>query len=322
MRISVKQEQFKLTKPFTISRGTRQVASVLTIKIELGDAVGLGECVPYAHYGESMDGVRDAILSLRPPFDRNELQYLLPPGAARNAVDCALWDLEAKQSGTAVWKLAGLESPLPVLTACTVSLDVPSAMRDEAKQLAKFPLLKVKLGGGSGDIERLKAVRAGAPDARLIVDANEGWNERNLDDFAQDMTRLGVEMIEQPLPAASDRCLAKKDYPITVCADESCLGVDSFEKLSNGYGIINIKLDKTGGLTEALALKKLAQSRGYKIMVGCMMGSSLAMAPALLVAQGADVVDLDGPLKLAEDRPVALKYNGAMVVPPSAGLWG
>ena len=283
---------------------------------------GFGECVPYARYGETLDGVRRTIESLEPPFDRMELQSLLPPGAARNAVDCALWDLEAKQSGRPVWELAGLSAPEPMTTAYTISLDAPDAMRSESAEHCEFPLLKIKLGGGPEDLERLSAVRDGAPAARLIVDANEGWSDSEFRNLAPELLQLGVEMVEQPLPAGADQDLAAKNCPIPVCADESCHGVASFADLPAGYAMINIKLDKTGGLTEALELSSRARDSGYQIMTGCMVGSSLAMAPALLAAQGAQIVDLDGPLLLAEDQPVPLSYEKGIVHPADPALWG
>ena len=325
MRLTVETEVFPLAKAFTISRGSRTEARVLTVTIEADGARGRGECVPYARYGETLESVRAQILSLPAKLDRAALQRLLPAGAARNAVDCALWDLEAKRSGRRVWELAGLAAPRPQVTAYTLSLEAPAAMRAEAARQAERPLLKVKLGGaegGTGDLERIEAVRAGAPAARIVVDANEGWTPASYPTLAPALVRLGVELVEQPLPAAVDDALRGLDRPLPVCADESCHARASLAGLAGKYDMVNIKLDKAGGLTEALALRAAAEAAGFGIMVGCMVGSSLAMAPALLVAQGAAVVDLDGPLLLAEDRPAGLVYDGAGVHPPAPELWG
>jgi L-alanine-DL-glutamate epimerase-like enolase superfamily enzyme len=325
MRLTVETEVFPLAKAFTISRGSRTEARVLTVTIEADGARGRGECVPYARYGETLESVRAQILSLPAKLDRAALQRLLPAGAARNAVDCALWDLEAKRAGRRVWELAGLPAPAPQVTAYTLSLEAPAAMRAEAARQAERPLLKVKLGGaegGTGDLERIEAVRAGAPAARIVVDANEGWTPASYPTLAPALVRLGVELVEQPLPAAVDDALRGLDRPLPVCADESCHARASLAGLAGKYDMVNIKLDKAGGLTEALALRAAAEAAGFGIMVGCMVGSSLAMAPALLVAQGAAVVDLDGPLLLAEDRPAGLVYDGAGVHPPAPELWG
>jgi len=325
MRLTVETEVFPLAKAFTISRGSRTEARVLTVTIEADGARGRGECVPYSRYGETLESVRAQILSLPAKLDRAALQRLLPAGAARNAVDCALWDLEAKRAGRRVWELAGLPAPAPQVTAYTLSLEAPAAMRAEAARQAERPLLKVKLGGaegGTGDLERIEAVRAGAPAARIVVDANEGWTPASYPTLAPALVRLGVELVEQPLPAAVDDALRGLDRPLPVCADESCHARASLAGLAGKYDMVNIKLDKAGGLTEALALRAAAEAAGFGIMVGCMVGSSLAMAPALLVAQGAAVVDLDGPLLLAEDRPAGLVYDGAGVHPPAPELWG
>ncbi|MBC7137304.1 MAG: dipeptide epimerase [Defluviimonas sp.] len=321
MRITVTPETFRLAERFTISRGSRTEAQVLTVRIEDGEAAGRGECVPYARYGESMASVAGQIAALPERFDRRELQDLLPAGAARNAVDCALWDLEAKQAGRRVWDLAGLPAPGPVVTAYTLSLDEPERMRAQAAKNAHRPLLKIKLGTPN-DMARLAAVRAGAPDTPLIVDANEGWTTEIYADLAPHLVRMGVKLVEQPLPAGADEMLAEIARPLPVCADESCHDRHSLEGIAGKYDFVNIKLDKTGGLTEALALRDMAQVQGYGVMVGCMVGSSLAMAPAVLLAQGAEYVDLDGPLLLAEDRDNALRYDDAGVHPPGAALWG
>jgi L-alanine-DL-glutamate epimerase-like enolase superfamily enzyme len=321
MRIKVTRNVFRLAQVFTISRGSRTEAQVLTVHVSDGAAQGWGECVPYARYGETLDSVTDEIEGLPDTFDRADLAQLLPAGAARNAVDCALWDLEAKRAGQRVWSLAGLATPGPHITAYTLSLDSPGAMQAQAALNAHRPLLKIKLGTPD-DMPRLEAVRAGAPDARIIVDANEGWSADIYADLAPHLVRLGVDLVEQPLPAGEDDALIGLDRPVPVCADESCHDRASLPALRGKYDMVNIKLDKTGGLTEALALRSAAIAQGYGIMVGCMVGSSLAMAPAVLLAQGAAVVDLDGPLLLAEDRDTPLTFDAAGVHPPDAALWG
>ncbi len=321
MRRTVTRDVFALARAFTISRGSRTHARVLTVTLEAGGAVGRGECVPYPRYGESLESVEAQIACLPERFDRDALQTLLPPGAARNAVDCALWDLEAKRTGRPVWELAGLPEPGPEITAYTLSLDTPDAMRAQAAENAHRPLLKVKLGTPD-DLPRLEAVRDGAPDPRLILDANEGWSAADYARLAPALARLGVEMVEQPLPAGADEGLAGAERPVPLCADESCHDRASLPALRGKYDMVNIKLDKTGGLTEALALRAAALADGYRIMVGCMIGSSLAMAPAILVAQGAAVTDLDGPLLLAEDRAPTLTFDERGVHPAPRDLWG
>lgn len=321
MEVKVSEDIFALAQVFTIARGSRTQAEVLTVRIAEGGHVGQGECVPYARYGETMQSVRAQIEGLPASLSRAALYDLLPAGAARNAVDCALWDLEAKQAGTRVWSMMGLPEPGPEVTAYTLSLDTPETMRAQAAKNAHRPLLKIKLGTPD-DMPRLEAVRAGAPDARIIVDANEGWSAAIYADLAPHLGRLGVAMVEQPLPAGADEALRGMARPIPVCADESCHDRASLPDLAGKYDMVNIKLDKTGGLTEAMALRDAAQGLGYDVMVGCMVGSSLAMAPATVVAQGAAVVDLDGPLLLAEDRSEPLKFDAAGVHPPRAALWG
>ena len=322
MKITPRAEEFRLAETFTISRGSRDVASVLIVSIEDGAWTGHGECVPYARYGETMDGVAAAISEIEPPVGRMALQELMPPGAARNALDCALWDLEAKAAGRRVWDIAGLQAPKPVETAFTLSLDSPDRMEAAARRHAQRPLLKIKLGGGDDDMARLEAVRRGAPTAPIIVDANEGWTADLYSELAPHLVRLGVKLVEQPLPVGGDDLLSEIERPLPVCADESCHDRASLPGLSGKYDVVNIKLDKTGGLTEALALRAEAQLAGFGIMVGCMVGTSLAMAPALLVAQGVGYVDLDGPLLLAEDRAPPLAYDADGLHPPEAALWG
>ncbi|HBS50789.1 MAG TPA: dipeptide epimerase [Rhodobacteraceae bacterium] len=321
MQIDVTRDVFKLAQVFTISRGSRSEAQVLTVHLRDGDHVGRGECVPYARYDETLDSVEAQIRGLPGDVTRDSLAEMLPAGAARNAVDCALWDLEAKRAGKRAWELAGLAAPGPEITAYTLSLDAPEAMRAQAAANAHRPLLKIKLGTPD-DMPRLEAVRAGAPDARIIIDANEGWSAEVYADLAPHLLRLGVELVEQPLPAGEDEALLGIDRPVPLCADESCHDRASLPALKGKYDVVNIKLDKTGGLTEALALRDAARPQGFGVMVGCMVGSSLAMAPATLVAQGAQVVDLDGPLLLAEDRETPLRFDAAGVHPPEPALWG
>ncbi len=321
MDIEITRDVFRLAQVFTISRGSRSEAHVLTVTVTEGGHKGWGECVPYARYGETLDSVSDQIAGLPAMFDRAGLYDLLPAGAARNAVDCAMWDLAAKQAGKRVWDLTGLEPPRPQITAYTLSLETPEVMQAQAAQNAHRPLLKIKLGTPD-DMPRLEAVRKGAPAARIIVDANEGWSADVYTDLAPHLVRLGVDLVEQPLPAGEDDALIGMARPVPVCADESCHDRASLAALKGKYDVVNIKLDKTGGLTEALALKDAALAQGYGVMVGCMVGSSLAMAPAVLVAQGAAVVDLDGPLLLAEDREHALTFDENGVHPPDAALWG
>ena len=319
--ISIERDRFKLAEVFTISRGSRTEAQVLTVRITRDGITGQGECVPYARYDETLDSVAAEIAALPEDVTRDSLQSLLPAGAARNAVDCALWDHAAKSAGKRVWDLAGLPAPGPEITAYTLSLASPEEMEAQARKHAFRPLLKIKLGTPD-DMPRLEAVRRGAPTSTIIVDANEGWSAEVYSDLAPHLVRLGVALVEQPLPAGEDDALIGMERPVPVCADESCHDRTSLPKLAGKYDVVNIKLDKTGGLTEALALRDEAVKQGYQVMVGCMVGSSLAMAPATLVAQGAMITDLDGPLLLAEDRAQPLLFDDAGVHPPVAALWG
>ncbi len=319
--LSVAHESFRLAEAFTISRGSRTEANVLTVNVREAERIGRGECVPYARYDETMESVAAQIAALPQDISRLDLQNALPAGAARNAVDCALWDLAAKKEGRRAWDIAGQASPSPVVTAFTLSLDTPENMEAAARRHAHRPLLKIKLGTPD-DMARLEAVRRGAPKTDIIVDANEGWSADVYSDLAPHLVRLGVLLVEQPLPAGSDDMLAEIKRPLPVCADESCHDRASLPGLKGKYDIVNIKLDKTGGLTEALALKSAAQQEGYGIMIGCMVGTSLAMAPAMLLVEDALVVDLDGPLLLAEDREPPLKFDADGVHAPSAELWG
>jgi L-alanine-DL-glutamate epimerase-like enolase superfamily enzyme len=290
-----------------------------------GEFRGRGECVPYPRYGESVDSVVGALEAMRGAvfsgLDRRELQQAMPPGAARNALDAAFWDLDAKRDDRRAADIAGIGALKPVVTAYTLGLDTPERMGEAAAAQRARPLLKLKLTG-DGDLERVRAVRANAPASRLIVDANEGWTARHFAELAPVLAALGVELIEQPLPAGDDDALAELPHPIPVCADEACHVAADLGRLVGKYDAINIKLDKTGGLTEALELAKAARERGFALMVGCMIGTSLAMAPAMLVAQQASVVDLDAPLLLAADRNRGLRYDGSLVYPPEPSLWG
>jgi len=323
--LEISLESWPVAGRFTIARGSRTEARVIVAEIADGPHTGRGECVPYARYGESMESVEAAIRSLafdiRNGLQRTDLQKLLPAGAARNALDCALWDLEAKISGRRAWELAGLPPPMPVTTAFTISLGTPEEMAEAARATAQRPLLKIKLGA-EGDEARLAAVRAAAPQVRLIVDANEGWTENNLAANIRACVAAGVELIEQPLPAQADDALSGIERPVPICADESVHDRAGLADLADRYDAINVKLDKTGGLTEALALTEEAAALGFRIMIGCMVGTSLAMAPALLLAARARAVDLDGPLLLSRDRQNGLKYEGSTVHPPEPGLWG
>ncbi len=319
--ISVSQDTFRLAQVFTISRGSRTEARVITAGITRGGVTGWGECVPYARYGETVESVAAQIAGLPADIDRIALQSALPAGAARNAVDCALWDLQAKIAGTRVWELLGLPAPQPVVTAYTLSLDTPDAMREAARTHAHRPILKIKLGTPD-DMPRLEAVRQGAPNAKILIDANEGWTAGIYADLAPHLIRLGVALVEQPLPAGQDDMLAEIARPLPVAADEACHDRSSLAKLRGKYDVVNIKLDKTGGLTEALALREQAIAQGFGIMVGCMVGSSLAIAPATILAQGAAHVDLDAPLLLAEDRPHPMFYDASGVHAPPRDLWG
>ncbi|MBP2298179.1 N-acetyl-D-Glu racemase DgcA [Azospirillum picis] len=327
IRLTVSREAFPIRGAFRISRGAKTEAHVVVAEVSDGEHRGRGECVPYARYGESVDGVAAALEAMAEAvaggLDRQALSRAMAPGAARNALDCALWDLEAKRSGMPVWRLAGLDRPPePLVTCYTLSVDEPAAMAEAARgRAARHPLLKMKLTG-DGDLERVAAVRAAAPAARLVVDANEGWTLDQLHRFAPVLAGLGVEMIEQPLPAGRDEALRGIDCPVPLGADESCHGLESLERLRGLYRVVNVKLDKTGGLTEALAMTRAARASGFEVMVGCMVATSLAMAPAVLAGQGARWVDLDGPLLLARDREPGLVYDGAVLQPPAPELWG
>ncbi|MEC9345337.1 MAG: N-acetyl-D-Glu racemase DgcA [Pseudomonadota bacterium] len=325
-QLTFAREVWPIRGTFRISRGTKTTAEVLVVTLGQDGATGRGECVPYRRYGETFEKVEQQIAAaadaVRDGATRADLTGLMIAGAARNAVDCALWDLEAKLAGKPVHQLAGLAPPKALVTAFTVTLDEPEKMAEVAARQAHRPLLKLKLGTADGDIARAAAVRAAAPDSTLVVDANEGWQAAQLPELFRAFADLGVKMVEQPLPAGNDAALADVERLVPVCADESCHASDSVAGLKGRYDIVNIKLDKTGGLTEALILRDAARAAGFGVMVGCMVATSLAMAPALLVAQGADFVDVDGPLMLSEDRVPGLRFDGSTVHPAGPDLWG
>jgi L-Ala-D/L-Glu epimerase len=325
LTLSIAAERWPIAGAFTISRGAKTEATVVVVELSDGTHRGRGECVPYARYSESVESVSAQIEALRARLtaglSRSDLQGAMPPGAARNALDCAFWDLEAKHSGRPVHELAGLPAPQPVTTAFTISLAAPEEMAKATAKAAHRALLKIKLGG-PGDPERIAAVRAAAPAATLIVDANEGWAEDNLTGNLAACAKAGVVLVEQPLPEGHDGALAEFKRPIPVCADESAHGLTSLPALAGRYDAVNIKLDKAGGLTGALAMAAEAERLGFTLMAGSMVATSLSVAPAVLVAQRARFVDLDGPLLLAGDRPNRLDYRDSLVYPATPALWG
>jgi L-alanine-DL-glutamate epimerase-like enolase superfamily enzyme len=325
LSLSVSIERFALKVPFVIARGAKTHATVVAVTLSDGSATGRGECTPYARYGETPEGVARAIEAAgRIPgvlSSRSSLLTSLPPGAARNALDCALWDFEAKSSGISAAERLGL-APLSGLDTCfTLSLDSPEAMARAAVAADAHTLLKLKLGGAD-DIERMKAVRNARPDARLVADANEAWSDDLLAPFLAVAAEAGFELVEQPLPAGADALLARVARPLPVCADESVHTTADIAALKSRYDAVNIKLDKAGGLTEALTMRAAARDAGLRVMVGSMVATSLAVAPAFLVAQSADWIDLDGPLLLATDREPSLNFERGKLQPPSARLWG
>jgi L-alanine-DL-glutamate epimerase-like enolase superfamily enzyme len=318
-------ERFPIAGSFTISRGAKTEADVVCCILTDGRVTGRGECVPYKRYGESIESVVAQIEAMKTALESglstDQLQHVMPYGAARNAVDCALHDLEAKTTGRRVAETLGISAPKPLETAYTISLGDPDTMAANAQQWAHRSLLKIKVGTGD-DESRIRAVRAAAPRSKIILDANEGWTDDNLERHLRICAELGISLIEQPLPQGHDGLLARIQRPVPVCADESVHATSDLAGLKDRYDAINIKLDKAGGLTEALRMKAEARRLGFQIMVGCMVGTSLAMAPAVLLAQDADYVDLDGPLLLARDREPALTYSASMVFPPDPSLWG
>jgi L-Ala-D/L-Glu epimerase len=325
LELRAKVESWAIDGAFTISRGAKREAVVVIAEASDGRFAGRGECVPYARYGETPEGVLEAVLAmagaLRNGVSRQELQQLMPRGAARNAIDCALWDYEAKARGASAASIAGMDALRPALTCHTISLGNPDVMAAKAASLRDYPLLKLKLGG-AGDAERIAAVRAARPEARLVADANEGWAIEDAERLFAACAEAGVELVEQPFPAGADEALGRVTRLVPVCADESVHGADDFERLRDRYDAVNIKLDKAGGLTAALEQVSKARELGFKIMAGCMVGTSLSMAPAMLVAQAAHWADLDGPLLLAEDRQPGLGFRGPLILPPSPELWG
>lgn len=324
--IKIEVEHFPIAGTFRIARGAKTEAVVIVCNVGDGKVIGRGECVPYARYDETVESVMAEIEHMRAAIEagisRDELAATFPAGAARNAVDCALWDLEAKSEQRRAYEIMGTRPPRPLITTQTISLGTPEEMAEQARRHASRPVLKFKVGMPDGDAERIEAVRDAAPNSKLILDANEGWTEQNLEENLRVAARLGVALIEQPLPAGKDSMLAEVSHAVPICADESLHTRAELHKLFGLYDAVNIKLDKTGGLTEALALKAEAERLGFAIMVGCMVGTSLAMAPAVLLAQGAAFVDLDGPLLLARDRAPGLTYEDALVHPPSPEVWG
>ena len=325
LMLTVAAERWPILGSFAISRGAKTEAAVVVAELSDGNVRGRGECVPYARYGETIEGVTAALEATRPQFqlglDRAGLQRVMPAGAARNALDCALWDLAAKRTGRPAYALAGLPAPGPVTTAYTISLAEPAIMAQAAKRAAHRALLKIKLGA-DGDPARIRAVRVAAPNAMLIVDANEGWNDSNLAGNLDACAQAGVALVEQPWPDGREDILRRMKRPVPVCADESVHDRASLPTLVGKYDAINIKLDKTGGLTEALAMLADAERENFTIMIGCMVATSLAMAPAVLLAQMAGFIDLDGPLLLSKDRADGLRYVDSLVYPPSPALWG
>lgn len=319
MHFTCRSEAWPIAGRFTIARGSKTEAHVIYVEVTDGTHRGHGEAVPYARYGETVEGALAALDAAHAAIEAGQTPALT--GAAANALDCALWDLRAKASGVPAWKAAGLRSFSPLKTAYTLSLDTPEAMGAQAAANARRPLLKLKIGGPD-DLSRVEAVRRNAPKTRLIVDANEGLTLDSLKALAPELQRLGVVLIEQPLKAGEDDALEGYKCPVPLCADESLHTRAELDRCARFYDAVNIKLDKTGGLTEALALKQAAKDKGLRIMVGCMVATSLSMAPAMIVAQGADFVDLDGPLLLAKDREHGLKVTGSMLEPPEPALWG
>src|SRR5437870_4859128 len=322
--IEAREEVWPLKQPFRISRGSRTEARVVVVTVTDGQHSGRGEAVPIKRYNQSVASVLAQVESITGDtnLDRHRIQGLLAAGAARNALDCSLWDLEAKKSGKRVWELANVPMVPEVETSFTISLDTPAAMAAVAKSSAAAPILKLKLGGDDVDLARVEAVREAAPATRLLIDANESWSPARYQKIAPALRGLRVELIEQPFPADADEILETLDHPIPVCADESCHTSADLPRLTNRYEMINVKLDKTGGLTEALLVCARARESGFKILIGCMVGTSLGMAPARVLASAADYVDLDGPLLLARDRDHALTYENNRIGLPSRQLWG
>jgi L-Ala-D/L-Glu epimerase len=325
LEMKIAPETWALRSVFRIARGARTHAQVVTLTLKADGAIGRGECVPYARYNETSDSVIAQLEAIRPEIEAGidiaTAQTLLPAGAARNALDCALWDLEAKKTGKRVWQLAGMAAPKPVLTAYTISLDEPDIMAKAALAAIGRPLLKVKIGG-AGDIDRVRAIVKVRPDARLIVDANEGLSEDSLPQLLAQARDLNIDVIEQPFASKQDYRLGQVAAPIAICADESFHTSADIEHLLQNYDAVNVKLDKAGGFTEGLKAVREARAAGLRVMVGCMVGTSLVTAPAVLLAQLADWTDLDGPLLLDKDRDPGLYYDGSILHPSTPEVWG
>jgi L-Ala-D/L-Glu epimerase len=317
------EETWPIAGKFVISRGAKTEARVVTVSLSKDGMTGNGEGVPYPRYNETAAASLNALENLKPLIEggmtRQELASLAIPMSARNALDCAMWDLEAKSGNTSVSRLAGLPEPRSVVTAFTISLGDPGEMAAAASKAAHLPLLKLKLGG-SGDAARIRKVRAAVPRARLVIDANEAWQPNEITDLLKICAGEGVELVEQPLPAGQDELLKDIEHPVPICADESAHGSEGLASLVGKYDAVNIKLDKTGGLTPAIAMARAAQEMNLRIMIGCMVSTSLSMAPALLLAHLADWVDLDGPLILVRDRDKGLIYENGVIMP--GRVWG
>ena len=325
MQVEFRQVDWPFASTFRIAYRAQSTAETVWVELKEGTLTGRGEGMCVFYHGETIDSLLAQLTAVKDDLvkgiSRAQLQELLPPGGARNAVDCALWDLEAKRAGHRAWTLAGINSVQPLLTAYTLSMDSPEAMGKAAAAVPKYSLLKLKLSGQE-DIERVSAVRKARADVEIIVDANQSWSERHLHELIPPLAQLGVKLIEQPLLAGQDDALAGFTSPIPICADESCQTTESLPSLIGKYQYVNIKLDKTGGLTEALRLAHAAQAAGFKLMVGCMAGSSLGMAPAFLIGQLCSVIDLDGPLLAASDVPHPIRYEGSQMQVPPVTLWG
>ena len=324
LTIEAKEEIWPLKEPFRISRGTRTEAQIVAVTVSDGEHNGRGECVPARRYNQSTASVLAQVESIKAKgtLDRQDLQKQLPAGAARNALDCALWDLEAKISGKRVWELANLQIVPEVETSFTISLDTPEKMGAAARANANLPILKLKLGGDDPDLARVAAVREAAPSVRLLIDANESWSPEHYQGIVPGLKQLGVEFIEQPFPSHADEVLKTLDHPIPVCADESCHTTADLSRLTNRYEAVNVKLDKTGGLTGALRLCERARERGFKLLIGCMVCTSLGIAPARVLASFANWIDLDGPLLLARDRDYPVPYENGRIGFPPREQWG
>jgi L-Ala-D/L-Glu epimerase / N-acetyl-D-glutamate racemase len=325
MEVEIRRVDWPFKSEFRIAYETRAHAETVQVELRDGGHVGRGEALGVSYHGETADSIREQLMAvekeLRDGISRDRLQAILPPGGARNAIDCALWDLEAKRLGRRAWVLAGIGSVNPLMTAYTLSVDTPEAMARSAAEVPQYSILKLKLNGEC-DRERVQAVRKARPDVRIIVDANQSWSERQLREVTPELAALDVELIEQPLPAGKDAVLLEFKSPVPLCADESCQTTESLPSLQGKYEYINIKLDKTGGLTEALRLARTAQGQRLKLMVGCMAGSSLSMAPAFIVGQLCSVIDLDGPLLASSDVSYGVRYEGNRMLVPEVALWG